>query len=225
MLAGTQKIAYYYCMKILIHSLVLLASFGFVFVWEQGPFSDFTVQLLAIMVLIYLVVQFVRRKLKKTDEVWGGIPDVFTLNTAIFLLIYATGQMASWFFFLLYFLGFGITFIFEPATVFVFALGTIAIFVPEVLKNGGSLGTYIQLGSFLLISPLPYFFGKEYRDREDEEQEIQQLAERSEEAGTTIAKDVEDVIANEKKSLKPEDMEKLNEILEETEDLRSETKE
>ncbi|HYK08274.1 MAG TPA: hypothetical protein VEW42_02115 [Candidatus Eisenbacteria bacterium] len=212
-------------MKILIHSLVLLASFGFVFVWEQGPFSDFTVQLLAIMVLIYLVVQFVRRKLKKTDEVWGGIPDVFTLNTAIFLLIYATGQMASWFFFLLYFLGFGITFIFEPATVFVFALGTIAIFVPEVLKNGGSLGTYIQLGSFLLISPLPYFFGKEYRDREDEEQEIQQLAERSEEAGTTIAKDVEDVIANEKKSLKPEDMEKLNEILEETEDLRSETKE
>ena len=222
MLAGTQKIAYYYCMKILIHSLVLLASFGFVFVWEQGPFSDFTVQLLAIMVLIYLVVQFVRRKLKKTDEVWGGIPDVFTLNTAIFLLIYATGQMASWFFFLLYFLGFGITFIFEPATVFVFALGTIAIFVPEVLKNGGSLGTYIQLGSFLLISPLPYFFGKEYRDREDEEQEIQQLAERSEEAGTTIAKDVEDVIANEKKNLKPEDMEKLNEILEETQDLRSE---
>jgi membrane protein implicated in regulation of membrane protease activity len=210
-------------MKVLIHSLVLLISFGFVFVWEQGPFSDFTVQLLAIMVLVYLVVQFVRRKLKKVDEVWGGIPDVFTLNTAIFLLIYATGQMASWFFFLLYFLGFGITFIFEPATVFVFALGTIAIFVPEVLKNGGSLGTYIQLGSFLLISPLPYFFGKEYRDREDEEQEIEQLAERSEEAGTTIAKDVEDVIANEKKNLKPEDMEKLNEILEETQDLRSET--
>lgn len=209
-------------MKVFIHSLVLLISFGFVFFWEQGPFSDYTVQLLAIMVLVYLVVQFVRRKLKKETEVWGGIPDVFTLNTAIFLLIYATGQMASWFFFLLYFLGFGITFIFEPATVFVFALGTIAIFVPEVLKNGGSLGTYIQLGSFLLISPLPYFFGKEYRDREDEEQEIEKLAERSEEAGTTIAKNVEEVIANEKKNLKAEDVEKLNEILEESQDLRSE---
>lgn len=160
--------------------------------------------------------------MKKDDAYAGGIPDVFTLNTVIFLLIYATGQMASWFFFLLYFLGFGITFIFEPATVFVFALGTIAIFVPEVLKNGGSLGTYIQLGSFLLISPLPYFFGREYRDRADEEEEIEKLAERSNEAGRTISKDVEHVIKNEKKNLKTEDIEKLNEILEETEDLRSE---
>ncbi len=207
----------------MLHSFVLLLSFGFVFAWEQGPFSGFTVQILAIIVLVYLVAQFVRRKQKKDDALWGGIPDVFTLNTAIFLLIYATGQMASWFFFLLYFLGFGITFIFEPATVFIFALGTIAIFVPEVLKNGGNLGTYIQLGSFLLISPLPYFFGKEYRDREDEEQEIEKLSERSEEAGNTIAKDVEDVINNEKKNLKPETTEKLNEILEEAQDLRSET--
>lgn len=222
-------------MKILLHSFVLLLSFGFIFAWEQGPLSPYTVQILALIVLIYLIVQFVRRKQKnpsassgqagQDDALWGGIPDVFTLNTAIFLLIYATGQMASWFFFLLYFLGFGITFIFEPATVFIFALGTIAVFVPEVLKNGGSLGTYIQLGSFLLISPLPYFFGKEYRDREDEEQEIEKLSERSEEAGTTIAKDVEEIITNEKKNLKPEDVEKLNEILEETEDLRSEATE
>lgn len=211
-------------MKILLHSFVLLLSFGLVFAWEQGPLSLYTVQLLALMVLTYLIVQFVRRKTKKEEYVAGGIPDVFVLNTGIFLLIYATGQMASWFFFLLYFLGFGITFIFEPATVFIFALGTIAIFVPEVIKNGGSLGTYIQLGSFLLISPLPYFFGKEYRDREKEEEAIEKLEERSSDAGTTIAKDVSDVLKSEKKNLKNEDVEKLNEILEETEDLRSETK-
>ena len=212
-------------MKVLLHAFVLILSFGIIFGWEQGPFSDFTVQILALMVIVYLVAQFVRRKLHKTEPVWGGIIDVFTLNTAIFLLIYATGQMASWFFFLLYFLGFGITFIFEPATVFVFALGTVAIFIPEVLKNGGNLGTYIQLGSFLLISPLPYFFGKEYRDREDQENDLEALSERSEEAGTTIAKDVEDVLQNEKRNLKDKDVEKLNEILEETEDLRSETTE
>ena len=220
-------------MKMLIHSGVLLLSFALIFGWEQSQFSAYTIQLLAIMVLIYLVVQFVRRKSRKDssarldqeDVYAGGIPDVFALNTAIFLLIYATGQMASWFFFLLYFLGFGITFIFEPATVFVFAIGTVGIFIPEVLKNGGSIGTYIQLGSFLLISPLPYFFGKEYRDREEEEQEIAELAERSADAGTTISQDVESIIQNEKKNLKSEDLEKLNEILEETEDLRSEAKE
>lgn len=211
-------------MRALLHSVILAFAFVLIFAWEQGPFTDFTVQVLAVMVILYLVAQFVRRKLQKTQPVWEGIPDVFTLTTAIFLLIYATGQMVSWFFFLLYFLGFGITFIFEPVTVFVFALGTVAIFIPEVLKNGGSLGTYIQLGSFILISPLPYFFGKEYRDREQQTEDIEALTERSEEAGTTIAKDVEDVLEHEKKNLKPQDVEKLNEILEETEDLRSETK-
>lgn len=210
-------------MKFLIHATVLLLSFLLIFVWEQSPFTDFTVQVLAGMTILYIGVQFIRHKRNSDNTYAGGIPDVFALNTAIFLLIYATGQMASWFFFLLYFLGFGITFIFEPATVFVFALGTIAIFIPEVIKNGGSLGTYIQLGSFILISPLPYFFGREYRDREEQEEEIENLEERSSEAGTTIAKDVEEVLKSEKEHLKEKDVEKLNEILEETEDLRSES--
>jgi membrane protein implicated in regulation of membrane protease activity len=212
-------------MKILLHSSILLLSFGLIFGWEQSSLNTYTVQLLALMVLAYLITQFVRRKMKKSDAHTSGFPEVFALNTAIFLLIYATGQMASWFFFLLYFLGFGITFIFEPATVFVFALGTVGIFLPEVLKNGGSIGTYIQLGSFILISPLPYFFGKEYQDRQQQDEQIQELTERSNEAGTTIAQDVSDVMHNEKKNLKSEDIEKLNEILEETQDLRSETPE
>jgi len=225
-------------MKIIWHSLVLLFSFGLIFAWEQGPLSLYTVQFLALMIVVYLTVHIVRRRMKKDPSIlqqssgqtnsgqeqpiYGGIIDVFALNTAIFLLIYATGQMASWFFFLLYFLGFGITFIFEPVSVFVFAVGTIAIFLPEVIKNGGSIGTYIQLGSFILMSPLPYFFGKEYQDREKEEETIVELEERSEEAGKTIAKDVEEVLKDEKKNLPEKDVEKLNEILEESEDLRSE---
>lgn len=211
-------------MKFLLHTVVLLCSFAVVFLVEQSFLQDFVIQILASLVLGYIILSFIRHRLKK-DAFAGGIPDIFILNTLIFLLIYATGQMTSWFFFLLYFLGFGITFIFEPETVFVYALLTISLFVPEVLKNGGSLGTYIQLGSFLLIAPLPYFFGKEYRDREKQEEEIQELTERSEEAADTISKDVEDVMKSEKKNLKEEDLEKLNEILEETEDLRQEAKE
>lgn len=212
-------------MKFFLHAFVLVLSFAFIFVWEMTPLADYTIQALAIMVVIYLVTQFIRRKRNPESTYGGGIPDVFALNTAIFLLIFATGALESWFFFLLYFLGFGITFIFEPASVFVFALGTVLVFIPQVLTNGGSLGTYIQLGSFLLISPLPYFFGKEYRDREVQETEIENLEERSEDAGKTIAQDVEEVLQHEKENLKSEDVEKLNEILEETEDLRSETKE
>ncbi len=209
-------------MKLFLHTLVLSASFGIIFLWENTPLAGYTIQLLALLVIVYTIIHLIRRRKHREDEA-GGMLDVFILNTTIFLLIFATGNLASWFFFLLYFLGFGITFIFEPETVFVFAVGTILMFVPEVITNGGSVGTYIQLGSFLLISPLPYFFGKEYRDREKEAEAIDELAERSNEAGNTIAKDVEDVLQNEKKNLQPKDVEKMNEILEETEDLRRET--
>ena len=211
-------------MRFLLHAVVLLCSFGVIFIVEQTFLNDYVIQGLSGLIATYIILNFIRHRQKK-DAFAGGIPDIFILNTVIFLLIYATGQMTSWFFFLLYFLGFGITFIFEPETVFVYALLTIGLFVPEVIKNGGSIGTYIQLGSFLLIAPLPYFFGKEYRDREKQEEQIEALEERTEEAADTISQDVAEVIAKEKKNLKEEDVEKLNEILEETEDLRSESKE
>lgn len=210
-------------MRFILHAAVLLCSFGVIFLVEQSFLNAYVIQGLAGLIFVYIILSIIRHRQKK-DAFAGGIPDIFILNTVIFLLIYATGQMTSWFFFLLYFLGFGITFIFEPESVFVYALGTVAMFVPEVLKNGGSVGTYIQLGSFILIAPLPYFFGKEYRDREKQEEQIEALEERSEEAADTISQDVESVMKHEK-NLKEEDVEKLNEILEETEDLRQEAKE
>ncbi len=124
---------------------------------------------------------------------------------------------------MLYFLGFGITFIFEPVSVFIFAIGTIAVFMPEAIKNG-YIESYVRLGSVLLISPLAYFFGREYQDRDTEEQVIESMEERTKEAADTISKDVENVLQEEKKVLKDKDIEKLNEILEETEELREESK-
>jgi hypothetical protein len=50
------------------------------------------------------------------------------------------------------------------------------------------------------------------------------IKERSREAADTISEDVEDILKTEKETLKPQDMEKLNEILEEADDLRLETK-
>lgn len=57
---------------------------------------------------------------------WG----IFLLNTVIFLLIFSTGSIDSGLFFLLYFLGFGIAFVFEPAVTFIFIVGTVFIFLP-----------------------------------------------------------------------------------------------
>lgn len=209
-------------MKLLIHGLVLFLSFGLVFVWEQTGLDIYTIQAVAFLVAIYLVISFIRRKKIKEGN-FGGISDIFILNSAIFLLIYSTGNIYSPLYFLLYFLGFGITFIFEPATVFLFTIGAVLIFLPEALKNG-SIESYVKLGSLLLISPLAFFFGQEYRDRDKQEEALEEITEREKDAADTISRDVEEVLKKEKGNLKSDEVEKLDEILEEADDLREESK-
>lgn len=210
-------------MKTLWHGLVLIISFLVVFIWKQTVLSDFTVQALGVLVLAYLLISTIRKKRNPNAEGFSSSSDIFILNTAILLIIGITGNIYSPLFFLLYFLGFGITFIFEPVSVFIFALGTIAVFIPEALKNG-SVESFIRLGSIILISPLAYFFGREYQDRDKEEEIIEAMEERSKESADTIAKDVEEIMHEDKRALKTKDVEKLNEILEETEQLREEAK-
>ena len=211
-------------MKFLYHCLVLVASFLVIFVWNASPASDYKIQALAVLVIVYLLITFIRRKKQKAVEGFGGSSDIFILNTGIFLLVFATGDIYSPLFFLLYFLGFGITFIFEPATVFIYVLGAIAVLLPEALVNG-SMESFIRIGSIALISPLAFFFGSSYKDRDKVEEGVEAMAERTKDSADTIASDVEEVLKDEKASLKPEDVDKLNEILEETEGLRQESKE
>lgn len=208
-------------MKILWHFLVLIASFAIVFIWEQTPLADYTIQGLALLVIFYLLISFIRKKRNPQAQNFSGSSDIFILTTAILLLVSVTGNLYSPLFFLVYFLGFGITFIFEPASVFLYTVGAILIFLPEALKNG-SLESFLRLGSIVLISPLAYFFGREYQDRETEEAEMEAMTEREKDAADTISQDVEGVLKNEQSNLKQEDVDKLNEILEEADDLRSE---
>ena len=186
--------------------------------------DNYTVQALAGLVLAYFAITFFRKKRNPKAESFSSGSDIFILNTAIILLITITGNLYSPLFFLLYFLGFGITFIFEPVTVFVFAIGVILVFLPEALKNG-SIESYIRIGSVALISPLAYFFGREYKDRDEEEAEIESMKDRSQEAANTISQDIKKVLEDEKSTLPEKDVEKLNEVLEETEELREESKE
>lgn len=196
-------------------SLYLILSFLFVFIWRQMGLADFTIPLLGFSILLYLLF-FARKK----NNPWG----IFILNTVVLLLIFSTGSIHSVLFFLLYFLVFGIAFASKPSMVFIFTLGVILIFLPEALRDN-VLENLIKLGSLLFISPLAFFFGKEFKNRDEEEEKIESMEERGKEAADTIAQDVEKVLKNEKENLKKDDVEKLNEILEETEDLRQEAKE
>jgi hypothetical protein len=208
-------------MNIISQALVLIVSFIVIFIWEMTPLSGVTVPLLGFLVALYLIIA-ARKKGKGFLSMGGGPFGIFILNTLIFLLIFSTDSINSPLFFLLYFLGFGISFVFEPNLTFVFVLGAILVFVPDVLK-GDITNNVLKVGSLILISPLAYFFGKEYRRNDQQEGSIEALKERTKEAADTISEDIEDVVKSEKQNLKEKDMEKLNEVLEETEDLRAES--
>jgi hypothetical protein len=217
------QIAYDNYMKLLLQALILALSFVLVFIWEQTPLANFTIQALAFLVIVYFIVA-ARNKGSGFLTLGGEGPwGIFILNSIILLLIFATGSINSSVFFLLYFLGFGIAFAFEPIAIVVFIVGALLIFLPDALK-GDITGNLLKVGSVLLISPLAYFFGKEYRKSDSEQVQIEALEERTKDAADTISEDVEKVIKDEKQNLKEADVEKLNEILEETEELRAESK-
>jgi hypothetical protein len=180
-------------MKLVLQALVLILSFVIVFIWGQTPLSNYTVQILGFLVVLYLIVS-ARKKGKGFLTMGGEGPwGIFILNTIILLLIFATGSISSSLFFLLYFLGFGIAFVFEPPAIFVFIVGAVLVFLPDALK-GDTFGNFIKVGSLLLISPLAYFFGREYRKSDKQEDDIQALDERTKEAADTISEDIEEVV-------------------------------
>ena len=109
----------------------------------------------------------------------------------------------------------------NPKFVFIYPIGVILIFYPEILQNDVT-ANLIKVGSIILLTPLAYLFGLQFRRNEEEADEILETKEREVSAADEIAKDVGEVIDSAKGKLSPEEMEKLNEILEETQDLREE---
>lgn len=209
-------------MKLILQSFILLLSFIIIFVWQNSFLATYTVPLLGGMIALYLIIA-ARKKGAGFLSLGGEGPwGIFLLNTVIFLLIFSTGSITSPLFFLLYFLGFGVAFVFEPVITFVFVLGAVIVLLPDALQNDVT-DSLIKLSSLILISPLAFFFGREYRQNEKENEEIEALKERTNDSADTISEDIEEVIKDERENLKDKDMQKLNEILEETEDLRAES--
>ena len=223
MLELKDQIVYYKAMSLLVQSLVLAASFGLIFLWENSFLFEYTVPMFGFLIAIYLILSL-RKRGKDFLDFGGGYVGIFILNTLVFLIIFSTGNIESPLFFLLYFLSFGIAFAFEPPASFIFVLFSILVFLPNLIP-ASNVFDLIKIGSLVILSPLAYFFGSEYKREEKQEEKMESLIERTKESADTIAKEVEDVIKDEKENLKQKDMEKLDKVLEETEDLRAESSE
>lgn len=211
-------------MKTLNQSLIILLSFFIVFIIQNTGLSSYITQILALLIIfsvIFIVIQRRKNKVlpagKHAEELFiGSNREVFAVTTGIMLTVFLTGGIQSNLFFLLYFLLFGIAFLFEPPTVFVFMVGLIAVFIQGVF-NDDVFSNFIKLGSLIFLSPLAFFFGNEFKRREKLEEEI-------EEKTGEIIEDADELLHSNEATQNPEDIEKLDDILEKTNELRKANK-
>ncbi len=173
-------------MKIFKETLTILISTGIVLLIVNTSFSLYLTQILAFIVAVSILIIVIKKR-KNKELLSGSLLEVFGITTSIFLTIFLTDAVNSPLFFLLYFLLFGIAFLMEPYAVFIFLAGILILFVPKMLP-GIDVAELARVGGIILISPIAYFFGREFQRREKLEKDIEEKAEKIIE----VANDVKD---------------------------------
>ncbi len=202
-------------MKLFYQSLVILLSTATVFLIVHTPFFPYVPVFLAFIGLIILSYALFKKKKKRGQEVFNGSnKEIYIILVASLLIVFYTGGIKSVVFFLVYFLLFGITFTFQPSMILLFLLCLICLFLPQALQDD-VFGNMVKLSSLLLLAPIAFFFGREYRKREKLQEKIQEKTE-------TIISDAENLILSKDKN---EKLKKAEEIITEAKELQKESNE
>jgi hypothetical protein len=134
--------------------------------WENTILADYSIPLIGVLIFSFLIISARKKTVSVTNTLGkNDFLGVFVLTAGIFLLIFSTGEFNSPLFFLLYFLEFGLGFVFSPVSVFLFLIGTFVLFLPDALKND-VISNLFRLIPLLIISPLAFFFGKEFQEKD-----------------------------------------------------------
>jgi len=143
--------------SLVVYGFILLCGVFISFIFTQGPFSNLTLQLLALVTIGYTFIQFLARKTKLTNK---PIIDAFLLTFFVHLILFSSGGLSSPAFFLIYFLLFGIALLFDPTSAVILAF--ISSFFLFTSRSGELLADFLSLSSLFLIAPLAQIFGSQY---------------------------------------------------------------
>jgi len=168
-----------------LHTLFLILSLGLTFIWTRNPsLSPFNLQATGLLILFYFVTRFVTGKPAES----AGMPaesagktkgaqntlDAIIFTTITFLIVITTGGVHSPVFFLLYFLLFALSLLFEPTQSIILSLLLIAIFGYDLLHGFDNLAL-INLITLFLTTPIAMIFGKKYLQTLEDIGRIKQL--------------------------------------------------
>ncbi len=137
----------------------------FTFLWVENPrLSVYTAQVIALLIIVYFGrrgviskrVSFSKNSFQKISSLDGLV-----LTMVVLLLVFSSGGASSPLFFLLYFLLFGLSFIWESRLTLFFSL-FLTIFLFLFAKNINQPTSFLNPISLLFISPLSLFFGRQF---------------------------------------------------------------
>lgn len=152
--------------KFLLHTILLIASTAGVYLWLTSPFEPFTLQLVAVLSLIYVSVHYFKQSTKYTQiSTRSTIPfDLTLLTVVILLLVTDTGALTSPFFFLLFFLAFAVSMLYEIEATLILT-GTLIIYLALLPTTDLTNPLHLsQLIALLMITPLAIFTGHKYEE-------------------------------------------------------------
>ncbi len=137
--------------------LILLCSSLTAYLLSISPFSNFIPQIIALSAIIFISLSFLKKYLS-----------LHLIAFIISLIVFNSGSLNSDFFFLIYFLLFTISFQNPPTTTLSYSLGLILL----LSQSLDSLNSLIPLSSLLFITPLSWFIGKQFLDKNKIETDI-----------------------------------------------------
>src|SRR3989339_147034 len=161
--------------RFLLHTILLIAATSGVFFWLSSPMEPFTLQLVAILTLMYLGSHWLRAHKPKWFHKSSITLDITILTSMILLLVTETGSLASPFFFLCYFLLFGVAMLYEIEATLVLTGVFILYFLFLPTTSLSDIAHLSQLLALVMITPLAIFTGHQYETSLEEKQLRAQL--------------------------------------------------
>lgn len=147
----------------LVHTILLILSVAGVYLWLILPgLAPFTLQLVAVLVLLYLGSHYLRAHKPKWFHRSAITLDLTILTSMILLLVAETGALTSPFFFLCYFLLFAVAMLYEIEATLVLTGVFILFFLFIPGTNLGDLAHLSELAALVFITPLAIFTGHQY---------------------------------------------------------------
>lgn len=175
--------------KFLVHTSLLIGASVGVFAWLSTTILEpYTLQLVAFLILLYIGSHWLRAHKPKWFHRGNITIDITILTSMILLLVTETGSLTSPFFFLCYFLLFGVSMLYEIEATLVLTGVLITYFLFLPTTNFSDFSHLSELLALIMITPLAIFTGHQYETSLEEKEARRQLGKHlgSEETDTLL---------------------------------------